>query len=167
MRGVWLALAAVAALGTYACGTLLSIDEDPGTVPIREAGASGDSDVDGASDARADCGTCDAGDAGIHDAGCDARTSCSADQCGTASNGCGGTIVCAPCSGNRFCDVEAGACQMCSLYGAGCAPLMGGVSTCPGGATGNRYICDHAPARPECQYCPNTATGQGLFYCCP
>jgi hypothetical protein len=125
--------------------------------------------------AIADCGACTppdtcgaAGPNHCGDAGCVAKASCGVDQCGTVSNGCGGTLSCPACSGGRYCDLGAGACQPCTFFTSTCAPT--GTSTCPGGLPpppGNLYACSSAPSDPKCMRCPNPTTGQGMLYCCP
>jgi hypothetical protein len=52
------------------------------------------------------CGSCPAGDAcknGACVSACTPLTACPAGVCGTIGNGCGGTVVCAPCTGSETC----------------------------------------------------------------
>jgi hypothetical protein len=125
-------------------------DQAPGDAGVGLDATSPRPDAAPATDGSKPSATGEAG-GDAHDP-CVPQVACAPGQCGTAPDGCGGTLQCAGCTGKAFCNA-ASACEACTLFG--------NMNTgCPG-ATPQDWICTKPPADTACVFMV------GLQYCCP
>ncbi|MBK6693261.1 MAG: hypothetical protein IPG50_13800 [Myxococcales bacterium] len=137
-----------------------------------------------------DCGSCLApqscgGGTVANQCGCSPATTCPAGQnCGSADDGCGGTIDCGSCTAPQSCSggATANQCgctpattcpagQNCGTADDGCGGTVDcgactGPQSCGGGGTGNQCGCTPATACPSGQNCGSADDGCGGLIDC-